>query len=273
MTAFQNVADSLTALEQDAKALKAAAAADDRRQIDAGHHPVSVEGRLQQHAGAFCRPNRPISRRISRCCRPKPAAMPTPPRCFRRWAAAGGIAPILEKPMRNKFLLPAALAALCLVAGCGKSENAPANTGSNITLTAEQRRNITLTTVASGQLPQECGYDRHRGLRQRPGDRMLAPFSGTVSQLLVEPGQSVKKGEALAEVVSPDYASRGFHLSQGAGHRPERPQAGRPGQGSAGASGRLGQGSRAGRDRCRQRGSRPRCRPAGAAIAWRGSRA
>jgi cobalt-zinc-cadmium efflux system membrane fusion protein len=30
------------------------------------------------------------------------------------------------------------------------------------------------------------------------------------------------------------------------------------------------QGSRAGRDRCRQRRSRPRCRSAGAAVAWRG---
>jgi cobalt-zinc-cadmium efflux system membrane fusion protein len=36
---------------------------------------------------------------------------------------------------------------------------------------------------------------------------MLAPFSGRVARILVEPGQAVKKGDALAEVVSPDYAS------------------------------------------------------------------
>ena len=36
---------------------------------------------------------------------------------------------------------------------------------------------------------------------------MLAPFSGTVARMLAEPGASVKKGDALAEVVSPDYAS------------------------------------------------------------------
>src|SRR6185437_3761691 len=35
----------------------------------------------------------------------------------------------------------------------------------------------------------------------------MAPFSGTVSKLYVQPGASVKKGDALAAVVSPDYAS------------------------------------------------------------------
>ena len=109
--------------------------------------------------------------------------------------------------MRDKLLLPAALAALCLVASCGKSENAPANTGSNITLTAEQRRNITLTAVASGNFRKNVDTTGVVDFDNNQATAMLAPFSGTVARLLVEPGQSVKKGEALAEVVSPDYAT------------------------------------------------------------------
>jgi len=108
--------------------------------------------------------------------------------------------------MRNNFLLPVALLALCL-AGCGKSENAPANTGSNIKLTAEQRRNITLTTVASGRFHRNVDTTGIVDFDNNQATAMLAPFSGTVSLILVEPGQSVRKGDALAKVVSPDYAS------------------------------------------------------------------
>ncbi|HEX4104657.1 MAG TPA: efflux RND transporter periplasmic adaptor subunit [Rhizomicrobium sp.] len=109
--------------------------------------------------------------------------------------------------MRNSFLLPVALSALFLVASCGKSENAPANAGSNLTLTAEQRRNITLTTVMSGRFHRNVDTTGIVDFDNNQATAMLAPFSGTVSQLLVEPGQEVKKGEALARVVSPDYAS------------------------------------------------------------------
>jgi cobalt-zinc-cadmium efflux system membrane fusion protein len=108
--------------------------------------------------------------------------------------------------MRNNFLLPMALAALCL-ASCGKSDNAPANTGNNITLTAEQRRNITLTTVTSGRFHRNVDTTGIVDFDNNQATAMLAPFSGTVSQLLVEPGQSVRKGDALAKVVSPDYAA------------------------------------------------------------------
>ena len=108
--------------------------------------------------------------------------------------------------MRNNFLLPMALCALCL-AGCGKSENTPANTGSNVTLTAEQRRNITLATVTPGRFHQSVDTTGVVDFDNNQATAMLAPFSGTVSQLLVEPGQSVGKGEALAKVVSPDYAA------------------------------------------------------------------
>jgi cobalt-zinc-cadmium efflux system membrane fusion protein len=109
--------------------------------------------------------------------------------------------------MRDRILLPAILAALCLLNGCGKSGNAPANTGSNITLTAEQRRNITLTTVMAGRFRKNVDTTGIVDFDNNQATAMLAPFSGTVSRLLVEPGQAVAKGEGLANVVSPDYAN------------------------------------------------------------------
>jgi cobalt-zinc-cadmium efflux system membrane fusion protein len=108
--------------------------------------------------------------------------------------------------MRNSFLLPVALSALCLAA-CGKSDNPPPDNGSNVTLTAEQRHNITLTTVAPGSFHRNVDTTGIVDFDNNQATAMIAPFSGTVSQLLVEPGQAVRKGEALARVVSPDYAT------------------------------------------------------------------
>jgi cobalt-zinc-cadmium efflux system membrane fusion protein len=109
--------------------------------------------------------------------------------------------------MQSRTLLPAALAVLCLFSGCGKSDNPPASTGSNVTLTAEQRRNIALTTVMSGNFRKTVDTTGVVDFDNDQATAMLAPFSGTVAQLLVEPGQPVKKGDALAKVASPDYAT------------------------------------------------------------------
>jgi cobalt-zinc-cadmium efflux system membrane fusion protein len=98
------------------------------------------------------------------------------------------------------------LAALCLLAACGKSENAQPANGSNVTLTAEQRRNIRLATVTPGSFRKSVDTTGVVDFDNNQATAMLAPFSGTVSKLYVEPGAQVKKGDALAEVVSPDYA-------------------------------------------------------------------
>jgi cobalt-zinc-cadmium efflux system membrane fusion protein len=109
--------------------------------------------------------------------------------------------------MRNRVLLPVALSALCLVASCGKPKSEPVNTGSNITLTSDQRRNITLTTVTSKRFSKTVDTTGIVDFDNNRATAMLSPFSGTVALLLVEPGQAVKKGDALAKVISPDYAS------------------------------------------------------------------
>ena len=55
LTAFQNVADTLNALEQDANALKAAAAAKDAAEHHPGPGPETMAVRLRQLPGAVKR--------------------------------------------------------------------------------------------------------------------------------------------------------------------------------------------------------------------------
>jgi membrane fusion protein, heavy metal efflux system len=108
--------------------------------------------------------------------------------------------------MRNKPLIPAALAALCLLSACGKSEDKAPPTGSNVTLTDAQRQNIKLDTVALGNFRKNVDTSGVVDFDNDQATAMMAPFSGTVSKLYVQPGASVKKGDPLAAVVSPDYA-------------------------------------------------------------------
>ncbi len=108
--------------------------------------------------------------------------------------------------MRNKSLHLALLLALSLLSACGKSENAPPATGTNVRLTDEQRRNIKLFTVTAGRFRKTVDTTGVVDFDNDQATAMLAPFSGTVSRLYVQPGATVKKGDALAAVVSPDYA-------------------------------------------------------------------
>jgi cobalt-zinc-cadmium efflux system membrane fusion protein len=96
--------------------------------------------------------------------------------------------------------------ALCLLSACGKSQDNPNPSGSNVTLTAEQRRNIKLSTVTAGRFRKSVDTTGVVDFDNDQATAMLAPFSGTVSRLFVQPGASVKKGDPLAQVVSPDYA-------------------------------------------------------------------
>ena len=110
--------------------------------------------------------------------------------------------------MQSRLLIAAAMATLCLAAGCEKSNNNVANLNpSNVTLTDAQRRNISLATVAEGRLRKTVETTGVVDFDNDQATAMLAPFSGTVSKLYVQPGASVKKGDPLATVLSPDYAS------------------------------------------------------------------
>lgn len=108
-----------------------------------------------------------------------------------------------------RFVAPLLLACagtFALAACASKSEPAPkANAGSGVTLTTAQRKHIHLYTVTrkawheTRQLTGVVDYDHDQATP------ILAPISGQVTRVLVSVGDTVKKGQALAQVDSPDF--------------------------------------------------------------------
>jgi membrane fusion protein, heavy metal efflux system len=101
--------------------------------------------------------------------------------------------------------------AFASLAGCSKkpSDNPPAPTAnsSNVALTPAQRQNIRLFTVAEAKFHKTIDTTGSVDFDNDQATSVLAPFSGPVSRLVVSLGQNVKKGDALAMVDSPDFAT------------------------------------------------------------------
>jgi cobalt-zinc-cadmium efflux system membrane fusion protein len=102
-----------------------------------------------------------------------------------------------------------AAAMLCI--GCSpKNDNAaqtsPEKTG-NVTLTAAQRHNVRLYSVEPGKFRKTIEATGTVDFDNDQATSVSAPFSGPVSRLLVSLGDQVKKGDPLAEVDSPDFAT------------------------------------------------------------------
>jgi cobalt-zinc-cadmium efflux system membrane fusion protein len=114
--------------------------------------------------------------------------------------------------MKNEvnLWLGAVASALFMLAGCSSDAgvNPPASAApQDVKLTTQQRQHIQLHTVAEAGFHQSI---RTAGTVDFDADRataVLAPISGPVSKLLVAPGDRVKKGQALADVQSPDFAA------------------------------------------------------------------
>ena len=107
--------------------------------------------------------------------------------------------------------IAAAIAALLMSAGCSPSgdqnSGQPTVTVSNVTLTADQRRNIHLYTVVSAKFHKTVDANGIVDFDNDQATSVLAPISGPVSQMLVSPGDQVRKGQPLAMVDSPDFAA------------------------------------------------------------------
>ena len=76
-----------------------------------------------------------------------------------------------------------------------------------VTITAEQAKRIRIADVVSTSFRpsiQTTGTVAFNGDRST---QVLAPLSGPITKILVQPGSVVKKGEALATVTSPDFAT------------------------------------------------------------------
>lgn len=110
--------------------------------------------------------------------------------------------------LRAACILLAALG-IAGLAGCtGKpSPTATADTPHNVTLSKQQRQSIRVQTVAPAGYHTTITTTGVVDFDHNRANDMLAPFSGAVTRVLVTLGQHVKKGQALAEVASPDFAA------------------------------------------------------------------
>ena len=105
----------------------------------------------------------------------------------------------------------AAVAAVTAVpcGGCtpGVDNNAATVTASNVRLTAAQRQNIRLYTVVASSFRRTLETTAAVDFDNDQATSVLAPFAGPVSRLLVAQGDEVSKGQPLAIVDSPDFAT------------------------------------------------------------------
>lgn len=103
----------------------------------------------------------------------------------------------------------AALAAVLGASGCTSREadSAQTVTARNVRLSAAQRKNIQLYTVAPTSFRRTLDTTAAVDFDNDQATSVLAPFSGPVSRLLVSQGDEVSKGQPLAIVDSPDFAA------------------------------------------------------------------
>ena len=122
--------------------------------------------------------------------------------------------PVAQRWSHNPYARVAAammVATLMLSAGCSHQADdntqAAAVTAHNVTLTAAQREHIRLYTVAASTFHKTTEATGAVDFDNDQATSVLAAFSGPVSRLLVSPGEHVKKGDPLALVDSPDFAT------------------------------------------------------------------
>lgn len=109
----------------------------------------------------------------------------------------------------HRRVLATALSAAIALAGCSSKQSAPAaaDTPHNVTLTTAQQQSIKLYTVEPSSFQRTVDTTGTVDYDQNRTTAMLAPFSGPVTKVLVHLGETVKQGQPLATVASPDFAA------------------------------------------------------------------
>ncbi len=95
----------------------------------------------------------------------------------------------------------------CSPADSTQAQTPPEPAAKNATLSPEQRQHITLYTVAQSAYRRSIEAAGVVDFDADQSTSVLAPISGPVTRLLVSIGQHVNKGDPLALVQSPDFAS------------------------------------------------------------------
>lgn len=113
--------------------------------------------------------------------------------------------------LNNSYRATALLLAIGVaLAGCSaKKDDAPIDPLANsaLVLTPEQKQNIHLYTVQPSAFGKTIEASGAVDFDNDHATSVLAPFSGPVTQILVQLGQRVSKGQALAVVSSPDFSA------------------------------------------------------------------
>lgn len=111
--------------------------------------------------------------------------------------------------LRRGIALAALLATIALAACSSGSGTAgsTATTPHNVTLTTQQQQSIKLYTVEPSSYRRVTDTTGVVDYDQDRSTAVLAPFSGPVTKVLVSLGETVKQGQPLATVVSPDFAA------------------------------------------------------------------
>ncbi len=110
--------------------------------------------------------------------------------------------------LRESHPLALVAVAAVLCGGCTSRDSHPTGvTPSNVRLTAAQRQHIQLYTVAPSSFRRTIETTGAVDFDNDRATSVLAPFSGPVSRLLVSQGDEVSKGQPLAIVDSPDFAT------------------------------------------------------------------
>lgn len=100
------------------------------------------------------------------------------------------------------------LIAVSLTGCSGKpAQSESSTTPHNVTLTKEQQGSIHVVTVAATQYHTTVTTTGVVDFDRNHATDIVAPFSGAVTRVLVTQGQHVTKGQSLAEVASPDFAT------------------------------------------------------------------
>jgi cobalt-zinc-cadmium efflux system membrane fusion protein len=118
------------------------------------------------------------------------------------------------RPPFRALAIPA-LAALALstlaLSACGSKPDAAAEkaavTPQNLTLTNDQLQHVQLVTVAEADFHKAAEVSGVVDFDNDQSTSVTSPISGLVTKLLVQPGQQVAAGQALAMVDSPDFAA------------------------------------------------------------------